>query len=460
MPDSVHSSSVSIRAMLSSTRRIDASFYLRDGKGLRDRFSLLPAADCPSLGTVTDEIMQPTRTGTYPALPGEGYPFLSAGQMFEAHPVVRKWAAKPFVRDEPSREVAPDQILMSCSGDVGRITAVYPHHENIMVTHDLLRITISEPILRMWTYAWLKTPVAKSIAGAMEYGHMIKHIDVMSASTIPVPMPEGYREIGEKALNAISLRRTALKRSVEAEEMLNALLVGNSSTNSKPWRSIRVADILDRRLRLDASYYSNEIAEAEHAIGQWPVSKLGDVFGSIADRPRFTRYFSEDAKTPYCSADEIFDVNAPFTKKVYAGLIGHRETLMLHKGMMVMACSGQTYGLLGRTRILSKNFEGVMGTHDLIRIMHPQGICPEYALTFLNSSKYGALLVKRNAYGTSIPHLDSSDVANIPIPRLGETNEQAIAAIAKEALKLSDEADAEETEAIAEAQRLSMAMLD
>lgn len=461
MTNSIHSS-VPVRAMFSSHRRLDASSYLHDGKGLRDRFSLLPADKCKMLGELSDQIMQPARTGTYPALPGEGYPFLSAGQMFEAHPVVRKWAAKPFVKNEPSREVTPEQILMSCSGDVGRVTVVYPHHENIMVTHDLLRITIAEPVTRMWIYAWLKTPIAKSIAGAMEYGHMIKHIDVASASTIPVPLPDGYRKIGEKALTAIRLRRESLKKANDAEKVLDNLLRGDGeAAKDESWRSMNIADIFHGRLRLDASYYSSDgITEAERTVHKWPISRLGDLFESIADRPRFTRYFSDGTGTPYCSADEIFDVNAPFTKKIYAGLVPDKESLTLHEGMMVMACSGQTYGLLGRVRILSKNFEGVIGTHDLIRLQHPQNISATYVLTFLNSLKYGAPLVKRNAYGTSIPHLDAADIKSVPVPRLGEANEQMIAEIMQESVQLSDKADAKETEAVNEAQQAATALID
>lgn len=72
--------------------------------------------------------------------------------------------------------------------------------------------------------------------------------------------------------------------------------------------------------------------------------------------------------------------------------------------------------------------------------------------TFLNDTAIGRPLVIRNAYGTSIPHLDINDVKKIRIPRLGEASENRIADLMDESVRLSAEADRMENEVVQRAQ--------
>jgi hypothetical protein len=53
----------------------------------------------------------------------------------------------------------------------------------------------------------------------------------------------------------------------------------------------------------------------------------------------------------------------------------------------------------------------------------------------------GRPLVVRNAYGSSIPHLDPHDIAATPIVRLDEGLEIEVADAAEDAVRLREEAD-------------------
>ena len=70
-----------------------------------------------------------------------------------------------------------------------------------------------------------------------------------------------------------------------------------------------------------------------------------------------------------------------------------------------------------------------------------------YILAFLNDPKLGRPSVVRNAYGTSVPHLDLGDVKKMDVPRLGDKAEGAIADLMDESVRLSAEADRLENEA-------------
>ena len=150
---------------------------------------------------------------------------------------------------------------------------------------------------------------------------------------------------------------------------------------------------------------------------------------------------------------EVFDVNAQPTKYVYAKLIRNWRRYILHAGTLVMACSGQKYGILGRTLMLTENHEGMFGSNHLLRIT-PDGskLRPGYLLTFLNDPLVGRPSVVRNAYGTSVPQFSPMDIKKIRVPRLGEDQESAIADLMDKSVETSAQADRLENEAIRRAQ--------
>jgi type I restriction enzyme, S subunit len=141
------------------------------------------------------------------------------------------------------------------------------------------------------------------------------------------------------------------------------------------------------------------------------------------------------------------------TKRVYAALVDDAEEYMLHAGWLVMACSGQVYGLNGAVMLLGDRHEGIFGTHDLIRLL-PDGekVRTGYLLLALENRVLGRPVVIRNAYGTSIPHLDVVDVEQIRIPRLADAVEAEISDLMLEAVKLRSVADDLEDSITAEAE--------
>lgn len=133
---------------------------------------------------------------------------------------------------------------------------------------------------------------------------------------------------------------------------------------------------------------------------------------------------------------------------IYAKLVNNWEKDILHSGTIIMACSGQKYGILGRAIMLTENQEGLFGSHDLMRIKVDESkVRAGYLLTFLNDPLLGRPYVVRNAYGTSIPHLDSTDLRSVKVPRLAVDVESAIADLMDRSVSISAKADRLENEA-------------
>ncbi|MGH9674675.1 MAG: hypothetical protein ACRD44_15965, partial [Bryobacteraceae bacterium] len=176
---------------------------------------------------------------------------------------------------------------------------------------------------------------------------------------------------------------------------------------------------------------------------------LNDVTKRIWWLTRFKRVFGEEGM-PYMSADELFSLNPTITKRVLTEQAHNAEDYFVKAGWIVMACSGQTYGLNGSVSLADKQYEKYFFSHDLVRIIPKMDrIRPGYLYAALGHPRFGRPLVIRHAYGTSIPHLDPGDVATIPIVRLDKSVEREIADRMEKAVQLRGEADEVEN-AIAE----------
>lgn len=443
--------SVRLSTVLGGDVRLEASTYLRDGYGF-----VRLANQCDNhkrLGDLAD-IWQPSRLTGYTVPEGKGLPFFTAGQVFEDFPRVRKWLAAPFVPQADSRYVKQDWLLLSCSGVVGNVTAVYPHHVDKVITHDLLRIEPKDQAEYGWLYAYMKTDFFKQIARAAQYGHMIKHIEATHANEFPVIMPDAAtrKAIGDKAAEAVRLRGEAWKLRDAAFELLEKHLGARSdssvsSTESKRFNEVGLSQVLQNRLRLDADSYAGYLDDIDSMITSGDWCTIGAVTTFCSDLGRFARVYGDGGQA-YVSASELFDVNATSTKKIYTKLVNNWEKYILHSGTIIMACSGQKYGILGRAIMLTENQEGLFGSHDLMRIKVDESkVRAGYLLTFLNDPLLGRPYVVRNAYGTSIPHLDSTDLRSVKVPRLAAEAESAIADLMDKSVSTSAKADRLENEA-------------
>lgn len=446
--------SVRLSTVLGGDVRLEASTYLRDGYG----FTRL-ANQCDNhkrLGDLAD-IWQPSRLTGYTVPEGKGLPFFTAGQVFEDFPRVRKWLAAPFVPQADSRYVKQDWLLLSCSGVVGNVTAVYPHHMNKVITHDLLRIEPKNRDEYGWLYAYMKTDFFKQIARAAQYGHMIKHIEVSHANEFPVIMPDAAtrKAIGDKATEAVHLRSEAWKLRAEAFKAIERAIgyEGEDTDTSKNQGEVRLSQILERRSRLDADSYCGQINAVDALLKRCATDNLRDLASDIYLLPRVARTFGAGG-VPFATPSDLFDVNAKPAKHIYAKLIPNHEAFMLKPGELLMVRSGQKYGLLGRVMKITENHRGVFGSDDPIHIKPDESkIRTGYLLAYLNDPALGRPSIVRNAYGTSIPHLDVKDIKKVRVPRFAADIESAIADLMDRSVRTSAKADRLENEATKLAQK-------
>lgn len=428
-------------------RRLEAETYLSDGYGRRVAIESR-SEGWVRLASIAD-VWQPNRLKGIVVAEDHGVPFLAAGQVFEVEPTPRKWLSLARTKDAHARFVDAGALLLSCSGTVGRVTIAHSPHVGKLITHDLLRIKPHDMLTAGWLYAYMRTASFRAMATGAHYGHVIKHLEPLHVESLPV-VTVG-RAVMESAARAVieifEARDRAHALIAEARKIYEtSLAVDLSGVNWEDPFSVTARSLLAGRRRLDG-YHHNPVARrvisAMRRTAQ-DVRPLRDVTRRVWWPGRFRRAFGENG-TPYLSAIELFDLNPPVTKRIYAGLVDDANEYFLEPGWLVMARSGQIYGLNGRVFLASHRHARAFISEDLIRIEPDlDTIRSGYLLAALSHPTLGRPLVLRQAYGTSIPHLEPSDVLDIPVPRLPENIEATIADLMEEAARLRSNADDQE----------------
>lgn len=422
---------------------MEAENYLSSGYGLRLAFSA-QRLKCPNVEALAD-VWQPSRLKGIQLDKDHGTPFLAATQVFDLRPSPRKFLSLDRTEDSVDRFIANGTAVITCSGSVGRTTLIYEAHRGILISHDLLRVAPKEEKYWGWLYAYFRSRTAYQMMTSAKYGHMIKHLEPSHVLSLPVPVPRDdiLADFDRDAAKILRCRNEFWLLQKQAEKMftdaVGAVAAGAEAAESG--FQIRAGELFGGRRRLEASMHSpvaNNIIEQFRKQGH-SIDRLGDITERVFWPDRFKRVFGDEGDR-YLSADELFSINPATTKRVIVEQASNVSSYRIKAGWIVMARSGQIYGLNGSVALLTKAHEPAFFSEDLIRII-PKDVRPGYLFTALGHPELGRPLVIRHAYGTSIPHLDPEDVVNIPVVRLGEALESKIADVMERAMDLRVEAD-------------------
>lgn len=214
---------------------------------------------------------------------------------------------------------------------------------------------------------------------------------------------------------------------------------------------------MDEGWRLTGGFHVSEDQLALSAIrhARVPKSPLRSLVKGrgIFRGPIFSRMPADGPEhgEPYVSAKDLVtsDVEpAAYLSRRHGQLL---EDLRLHEGMILVTCSGMNLGKVIWTR---PELDGLVASHDLIRIEpNEQAVPPGYLFAFL-SGRYGHALIRRQIYGGHIKHIEPDQIAGLPVPRLTESVEATSNDFVQRAALLRDKATAMRRKAIAKVQSL------
>lgn len=438
---------------------MEAENYLAGGYGIRLAMEARKAGWTRM--SELAHIWQPSRLKGILVSPEYGTPFLAATQVFDLRPAPRKFLALEKVKQADELFVYDGQILVTRSGSVGRATLAHAPHEKVIISDDLLRVEPRLEKLWGWLYAYLRAPQTRAMMSAAQYGHVIKHLEPSHLNALPMPMlrDELLEEFNARAQEVLDSRNAAHKLALEAEARFEQCFgLFSPSDNGEVGFSVRASSALfSHRRRFDALPHNPVVKSirthlAKQARG---FTKLVDAGYSVWLPNRFKRVPAEDGVGLLDSSD-LFEINPDVTKRIADGSFGDEYNARVKAGWLLLARSGQIYGLNGTLTLATEAHEAHVVSDHIIRIAPTanSSIQPGYLSVALSHPELGRPIVKSLAYGSSIPEIDVADVEQLEVPRLGDADENAIATLAERASALRAKADILETSLAGDAETI------
>lgn len=328
-----------------------------------------------------------------------------------------------------SLRVHAGQILMTCSGTIGKVSYVSNTLNRQIFSHDLLRIDCKNPEDQGYIYTYLRSRIGNKILLTNSYGAVITHIEPEHLTTVPIP--DAPKEAKEQIHNLIVQSYSLRDESNELIDQATQLLIDElqfpdpRSFNVDYYRKGTDLNTYSVKLsnmngRADASYHI-PIVDAiiehmkEHAE---EVTTIGDkrISLDVILPGRFKRvYVDEEYGKPFFGGKQISEL-APITSK-YLSISKHSKRmqaeLSLNENMVLITRSGT----IGKIAIVPSHWNGWIASEDVLRIIPATPDLAGYVYIFLRSP-YGQILLKRFNYGAVISHIDDTHVRQVPIPLL------------------------------------------
>lgn len=393
-------------------------------------------------------------------------PIFQPSQITDVYPKPQLYISAKTKTNIDALRVSKGQLLMTCSGTIGKCAIVWDRLNNSIFSHDLLRINSKNEFDTAFIYAYIRTDIGQTLLSAKPYGAVIQHIEPehLINYLIPYPAEKTRRDIGYKIIQSFEKRDLSNDMIDKAENLLITYLnlppiegiehlqydpsvaVNNFSIDISKWQN-----------RLEAKYHNPTIQMILDILikSNSEIVPLGNNYLStnILLPGRFKRvYVERDQGTVFLGGKQIYELD-PYNKK-YLSIKKHGERidndLLIQENMIAVTRSGT----IGRVNLIPKYMVNWIYSEHVIRVVPSTNDIAGYLYIWLNSD-YGRAMIERYSYGAVIKEIDNKQLAQMPIPVIHDKNKiKQINDLALEANNLRTEAYYLEQEAIEDVNKL------
>ncbi len=320
------------------------------------------------------------------------------------------------------------QVLMTCSGTIGKVSFVSKTLDNQIFSHDLLRIDAKNPEDAGYIYAYLKSSTGNRILLANSYGAVITHIEPEHLSTVPIPnapvdvkkrindLIVGSYELRDASNELIDEATALLVKELQFPDIRDFDVALYKKDVGVDTFSVKLSDMAGR---VDASYHVPVVsAIVEHMKrNAAEITTVGDsrVSKDVILPPRFARvYVEEGYGSVLIGGKQIYELD-PSGKK-YLSRTQHKalmEKLEVEQNTILITRSGT----IGKVVLVPKHWEHWIPSDHIIRVVPASKDIAGYLSIFL-ASEYGYPLITHYTYGSVVDEIDDTHVSSIPFPLL------------------------------------------
>jgi len=457
LQDDIKWCSVKLSEILEKGKRIEASVFGLDGRHAREllfdcKHELKNLTGAEGIATAYH---RPRFKRVW--VEKSGFPIFQPSSILDIFPTPDGYVSERTNTDLEQLRVKEGQILLTCSGTVGKATIVSETLANKIFSHDLIRITCKDKDDIGFVYAYLKTKIGNMILQTNNYGSVVTHIEPEHLDHVPIPYPNiiRRREINNLVLESFKLRDESNELIKSAQDLLIDELKLPSLDNLQVDRLSDAVEAYSVKLsnldnRIDGSFHvplvNSIVKHISKNSEEIKFVKDNSVSKKVILPGRFKRIYVEEGNgRVFFGGKQLYELD-PSNKK-YLSLTHHgdriKEQLELKENMILITCSGT----IGKVSLVPKHWENWTANQHIIRIVPSDLNIAGYLYVFL-STEYGRVLINRFTYGSVVDEITDKHVGNIPIPILKNAesqkriNDLALAANEKRfnAFKLEQEA--------------------
>ena len=424
---------VHVREIVEKYHRLEASVYSNEGRQARKDLEECkwPVRNlCGDDGLATS-YHRPRFRRIY--VEKSKFPIYQPSQVNELHPKPSAYISSLTETDIDALRVKKGQVLLTCSGTIGNCTYVRNTLDNLIFSHDLIRIEPKEH--NGFIYAFLRSKIGFTIINTNNYGAVISHLEPEHLNHIPIPNPPPIlkQAIHDLIEESFKLRDESNELMDEAQALLKEALqlpdveeLRGEQADQKAGMFHYSVSLGELDNRLDASYHVPIVQVIKRHLEKTAkeVVKVGDgrISQSVILPGRFKRvYVEEGSGIVFFGGKQIYELD-PSNKK-YLSIVQHgdriKNQLTLNENMTMITCSGT----IGKVTIVPRHWEGWTANQHIIRVVPSNDKIAGYLYTWL-SSDYAAPLLTRHTYGAVVDEIDDKQVSDIGIPLLHDENSQ------------------------------------
>ncbi len=363
------------------------------------------------------------------------FPIYQPAQINELYPKPSAYISGLTQTDIDALRVEKGQVLLTCSGTIGNCTYVRDTLDNLIFSHDVIRIEPKE--YSGFVYAFLKSKTGFSIINTNNYGAVVKHLEPAHLKAIPIPNPPSVikQEIHNLIEESFKLRdesnelldtaQVLLKEALELPsiEVLHEQAKQFNGTVDVLNYSVPLSEI---HSRLDGSYYVPIVDVIEQHIARTAreIIKVGDsrISQSVILPGRFKRvYVDEGNGAVFFGGKQLHELDPSNKKYLSIGKHGDRigNDLKIHTNMTLITRSGT----IAKVSIVPKHWEGWIPNEHVIRVVPTSDEIAGYLYAWL-SGDYAYPLIIRYTYGAVVDEINDAQVSQISVPLLRDKDIQ------------------------------------
>ena len=416
-------------AALRLESRLDAKYFASPAVRVRANLSTAEGVTLRALGSYASVTM-PGRLKQVNAVPGEeSIPYLRPYDVFEYFPRGTDSVSATRTTNLDDYRIRAGDLLQTRSGrNLGPLTIADEYFSGFVLSDDMVRIAIDDETDRLYTLAFLRSPLGQYLLRGDLGGSVIDHISPEQVAAIQVPFVDGLvAKVSGIVREVFSLREDArlelARARASVEQALEAIdVVPLDEASPRIWTT-RANGL---GTRLDAAFHDDLVRQSRAKLRTNSGIRLGDVARVIKPAGRRKMiYVGKGHGQPLLSGRQLLQADVVGGKYISERSIGKDTGFELDAGSICFQADGRAGEGLGTPVLITSDRDGWLGSGHVGRVI-PNDLSDSGWLWAAIASSQVQSQIAAFACGSVVDALYPEDLERILLPPRESVDSQAV----------------------------------